>query len=93
MRIVRAGDVIPEVIERVKVTRRCSPCYGKCPSCGTNVIAEGRNSLCPAKLACPAQLVAGITHYASRDALDIAGLGQETVRQRELHAALVSDFL
>jgi DNA ligase (NAD+) len=85
VRIARAGDVIPEVIERVKKTKQRRKkefsLPRKCPSCGTRVMREEVNSFCPAGLACPAQLIACLTHYASRDALDIAGLGEETVRQ------------
>lgn len=85
VRIVRAGDVIPEIVERVKPPRnkRRAPFSmpRHCPSCGTKVVQEEPNYFCPAGLACPAQLIACVTHYASREALDIAGLGEETVRQ------------
>jgi DNA ligase (NAD+) len=85
VRIARAGDVIPEVVERVKTaTRRRRQPFSmprKCPSCGTTLVREEVNSICPAGLACPAQLIACLAHYASRDALDIAGLGEETIRQ------------
>jgi DNA ligase (NAD+) len=50
----------------------------KCPSCGTSVVREGAYLLCPAGLSCQAQLRGRIRHYASRDALDIEHLGQET---------------
>jgi DNA ligase (NAD+) len=105
VRIARAGDVIPEVVERVKTTRRRGKSFSmprKCPSCGAKVVQEGANSFCPAGLTCSAQLVACVTHYASRDALDIAGLGEETVRQladrglvkdvADLYALTISDL-
>jgi DNA ligase (NAD+) len=85
VRIERAGDVIPEVIERVEQPgkKRGKPFSmpGKCPACGTKVRREGAYYYCPASLTCPPQLVARITHYASRDALDIQGLGHETARE------------
>ncbi len=85
VRIQRAGDVIPQVLERVEEpgARR-----GKrfkmptsCPVCGTPVISEGPLDFCPNGLACPAQLKGRIQHFASRDALDVRGLGERTVVQ------------
>jgi len=51
----------------------------RCPVCGTRVVREGPIVRCPNGLACPAQLRAAIQHFGSRDALDIRGLGGETV--------------
>lgn len=85
VRIARAGDVIPEVVERVtaRARRRGRPFRmpSRCPSCRSPVVREGAYRICPAGLACPAQLVGRLVHYASRDALDIEGLGRETARQ------------
>jgi DNA ligase (NAD+) len=50
-------------------------------------VKEGANSYCPAGIICPGQLVCCLTHLASREALDIEGLGGETARhlvEREL---------
>jgi DNA ligase (NAD+) len=44
-------------------------------------VKEGANSYCPAGITCPGQLVCCLTHLASREALDIEGLGGETARQ------------
>jgi DNA ligase (NAD+) len=52
----------------------------KCPVCGSKVAREGAYCLCTASLTCPAQQIGRIIHYASRDALDIAGLGGETAK-------------
>jgi DNA ligase (NAD+) len=85
VRIVRAGDVIPEVVERIGEPkgRRGKPFSmpKNCPACGTPVHREGAHYYCPNSLSCPGQLVARITHYASRDAMDIAGLGRGTVKE------------
>jgi DNA ligase (NAD+) len=82
VRIERAGDVIPEVVERVKQpgVKRKSPFSmpSMCPACGAEVFREGAYVVCPAGLACRPQQVAKIVHYGSKDALDIAGLGEET---------------
>lgn len=85
VRIFRAGDVIPEVAERIKEPGRKRDrkfsMPGKCPSCGSPVVREGAYVLCPAGLACPAQRIGRILHYASRDALDIDTLGEKNVQQ------------
>jgi DNA ligase (NAD+) len=76
--VIRAGDVIPEVLARVSSGRRrkfSMPAH--CPVCGTGVVQGGPFDLCPNRLACPAQIKASIRHFASRDAMDIRGLGKE----------------
>lgn len=85
VRVARAGDVIPEVVERVEERgrKRGQPFSmpGKCPVCGTKVAREGAYYFCPAGLSCSAQLVGGIVHYASREALNIEGLREKTAAQ------------
>jgi DNA ligase (NAD+) len=85
VRVIRAGDVIPEIAERIPQPgeARAEPFAmpAHCPVCGTEVVREGAYYLCPAGLSCSAQLIGHIKHYAARDALDIAGLGEETARQ------------
>jgi DNA ligase (NAD+) len=83
VRVVRAGDVIPDVVERVQARcgRRGPPFRmpTRCPACETAVVQDGPFDRCPNGLACPAQLKRAIHHVASREALDIRGLGPETV--------------
>jgi DNA ligase (NAD+) len=85
VRVARAGDVIPEVVERLLEPgkKRTKPFSmpKKCPVCGTEVFKEGAYYFCPAGLSCHAQLIGHILHYASRDAMDIDGLGDKIVRQ------------
>ena len=82
VRIERAGDVIPEVVERIKQPgkKRGSEFSmpDRCPSCGERVVREGAYHLCPAGLSCRAQLEGRIIHYAEREAMDIDGLGGKT---------------
>ena len=85
VRIERAGDVIPEVVERID---RPGQKRGKpfsmprhCPVCGTQVQQEGAYHYCPNSLSCRGQLAARIAHYASRGAMNIEGLGRKTVQQ------------
>ena len=85
VRIERAGDVIPEVVERVpqRGVERGSEFSmpKKCPVCGTEVVKEGAYYLCPAGLSCRAQLVGRIIHYASQDAMSIENLGDKIVKR------------
>ena len=82
VRVQRAGDVIPQVIERIdEPDRERAPEWRMptaCPSCGTPLIERGPFTVCPNSFECPAQLAGRIVHFASRDALDVEGLGDET---------------
>ena len=84
VRVQRAGDVIPQVVERVdEPGRKRAPPYrmpSNCPSCGTSLVERGPFTLCPNRFGCPAQLAGRLEHFASRDALDIEGLGEETAK-------------
>jgi DNA ligase (NAD+) len=84
VRIARAGDVIPEVVERIKERGKKRgkkfSMPDRCPSCGARVIKEGAYTLCSAGLSCQAQLIGRIIHYASRDAMDVEGLGEKTAK-------------
>jgi len=95
VRVRRAGDVIPEVVEvlvdqRPKGTKRFE-LPTKCPVCGSEVVREGAAHLCTNGLACPAQLERHIVHFTMRGAMDIAGLGEKTVQQLLEHG-LVKDL-
>jgi DNA ligase (NAD+) len=83
VRIQRAGDVIPEVVERIaEPGRKREPAFdmpSKCPACASQVVERGPYTICPNRFACPAQLKGRIKHFASKEALDIEGLGEETV--------------
>ncbi len=85
VRIRRAGDVIPEVVEVLKDQRPpgTEPFQlpSQCPVCGGRVEREGAYHLCTNGLACRAQLEGHIIHFAARGAMDIAGLGDKTVKQ------------
>jgi DNA ligase (NAD+) len=85
VRVMRAGDVIPEIAERIEGNRkRRSKAFSMprtCPSCGGKVVREGAYHLCTEGLRCPAQLAGRLTHYASRSALDITTLGEKNVKQ------------
>lgn len=84
--VQKAGEIIPEIVE-VDVSKRpegTEPYFlpESCPVCG----APARRDTDGAALRCtgaecPAQLLRNITHFASRDAMDIEGLGPAVVQQ------------
>lgn len=84
VRVQRAGDVIPQVVERVEEEDHERGeefrMPAGCPSCGTELEERGPFTVCPNSFGCPAQLVGRIQHFGSRQALDIEGLGEETAK-------------
>lgn len=82
VRVQRAGDVIPQVVERVdEAGLERGPPFRMpeaCPSCGTPPVPKGPFTVCPNHFACKAQLKGRIAHFGARGALDIEGLGGET---------------
>jgi DNA ligase (NAD+) len=83
VRIQRAGDVIPQVIENLTASEK-RPAYrfpDHCPECGSEAVAaEGEVDVrCTGGLVCPAQRIERLKHFVSRGALDIDGLGEKTI--------------
>ena len=83
--VQRAGDVIPQVVE-VKRERRSMDSVpyifpDTCPVCGAHAAREEGEVVrrCTGGLTCAAQAVERIKHFASRDALDIDGLGDKQI--------------
>ncbi len=79
--IQKAGDVIPEVVEVVKSKRTGKETIFKmperCPVCGAQTIREeGESAWYCNGIECPAKLYREIIHFASREAMDISGLGE-----------------
>lgn len=84
VRVQRAGDVIPQVVEVIAgANTRGEPFQmpARCPSCGSELVEHGPYTVCENGFDCPAQQAGRLTHFGSRDALDIDGLGEETARQ------------
>ena len=93
--VIRAGEVIPQVVgplpERRDGTERPFRMPATCPRCDTGVLRDEDEAVryCP-NPACPGRVLEGIVHFASRDAMDIRGLGYERMRQL-LDAGLIRD--
>jgi DNA ligase (NAD+) len=83
VRIQRAGDVIPQVVENLSPDED-RPAFGypdHCPACGSEAVAEegGVDIRCTGGLICPAQRLERLKHFVSRGAMDIEGLGEKTI--------------
>ena len=83
----RAGDVIPEVVkvvlERRKKGARKTKLPSNCPECGSKILRVKGEAVarCVAGFACPAQRKGALKHFASRNAMDIEGLGDKIIDQ------------
>ena len=94
--IQKAGDVIPEIVE-VKKDKRT----GKeqefnmpkvCPVCGAEAVREeGEVALRCTGIECPAKLFRNLVHFASREAMNIDGLGEQIIKQL-LDKGLISNM-
>jgi len=97
VRVERAGDVIPDVVEVVDEGTEDEEGDGHftfpetCPACGTEIERDGPLAFCPAGLGCPAQREQAIEYYGSREAMDVEGLGEQRVAQL-VDAGLVDEL-
>ena len=87
--VQRAGDVIPQVVSVVEAKPRGKHAFvfpETCPACGSHAVRETDDKgtadvvrRCTGGLICPAQAKERLKHFASRNALDIEGLGDEKI--------------
>ncbi len=91
--IHKAGDVIPEVVGPILDLRPDGaepvPVPETCPSCGAPVYRDGAILRCDSA-ECPAQVLTRLSHWVSRQALDIDGFGQKLI-ERLVEADMLSD--
>jgi DNA ligase (NAD+) len=94
--VMRAGDVIPQVVapmvqRRRKGARRVKP-PRRCPACGTPTVKpeDAVFSICPNRKGCPGQSFQHVKHFVSKGAMDIDGLGEKQA-MRFLQEGLIED--
>lgn len=95
--IERAGEVIPKVVKVIESVRTGKEKKFKipdtCPVCGGKIIKEKEEDVAYrcVNTTCPAQIEKSLLHFASRDAMDIEGMGGAAVEQL-VKKKLVRDF-
>jgi DNA ligase (NAD+) len=83
--VEKGGEIIPKIVgvdhSSRNINSRKIEFIANCPECGTELVRnEGEaNHFCPNYLHCPPQLKGRIEHFIGRKAMDIEGLGEETV--------------
>ena len=92
--VYKAGDIIPavlRVVESKRVSEEKLDIPTNCPSCNSDLLHfEDEVALRCINPRCPAQIMEGLTHFASRDAMNITGLGPSVV-EKLFAADLVKD--
>ena len=94
--VEKAGEIIPQIVEVVKKKRKGSEkeffMPKKCPVCGSAVKKlKNEVALRCENMSCPAQLKERIRHFASRDAMDIEGMGEAIVAQL-VDSKMIKDY-
>lgn len=82
--IRRSNDVIPEIMGRVgDMEEGETPILRPevCPACGSPLVERGAHIFCMNRESCRPQAVARLSHFASRDAMDIEGFSEKTAGQ------------
>lgn len=83
--VEKGGEIIPKIIavDLTKRPKESKPTayISQCPECGTELVRTPGDAkhYCPNEYGCPPQITGRIQHYISRKAMDIEGLGGETV--------------
>lgn len=93
----RSNDVIPEIMGIVPSSLEDSEeirIPEVCPACGSHLVLNGAHYFCENTLSCKPQLVKSIVHYASREAMNIAGFSEKTAEQlfEKLNIKSISDL-
>jgi DNA ligase (NAD+) len=81
--IRRSNDVIPEILGKATEEQDGEEIVfpAHCPACSSELELRGAHLFCPNRLGCSPQLIGRITHFASRDAMDIETFSEMTAAQ------------
>ncbi len=86
--VEKGGEIIPKIVGKAEDNTSGQPCQPRtpgfithCPECGTELVrVEGEAAWrCPNEVSCPPQLKGKLEHFVSRKAMNIEGLGSETI--------------
>lgn len=94
--VEKSGEIIPKVLSVAKDKRtgkeKDIELPGKCPACGSKLVRDPEEvALRCASVACPAQIKETVLHFASRNAMDIDGMGEAIVDQL-VDKKLIKDY-
>lgn len=82
--VQKAGDIIPEIVSADKTKRNGNETVYQmpsfCPSCGAPTVRDDESAVRCTNAECPAQLLRNLIHFASKDAMDIEGLGPSLLK-------------
>ena len=87
VQVEKGGEIIPKVVgvnlNQRPVNSQPTKYISQCPECNTELVrVEGEaKHYCPNETGCPTQIKGKMTHFISRKAMDIDGLGEETIEQ------------
>ncbi len=91
----RSNEVIPEILGLAEDNPNSQPIMipNQCPSCGGKLSEIGVNIYCT-NVDCPEQIVDSLTHFCSKEAMNIEGLSEKTITQlyRKLNIKNISDI-
>lgn len=88
----RSNDVIPEILGIAETYPFSKPIQKPthCPVCGAKVVETQVNIYCPNHANCPAQIISRLTHWCTRDAMNIEGLSKQTITKLHENKLLYS---
>lgn len=82
--VQKAGDIIPEIVSADKTKRTGDEAVYQmpsfCPSCGAPTVRDDESAVRCTNAECPAQLLRNLIHFASKNAMDIDGLGPSLLK-------------
>ena len=90
----RSNDVIPEIlgVAQTEPDSKEIEIPSVCPACGAALVAEGAHLFCSNRETCPPQIVGKLTHFCSREAMDVEGVSEKILEQLYAKKGLSKPF-